>query len=73
MSLLTFRRIGAAIWFASVLCAQTSPAGHWEGVLNADGGQITVSLDLARNNKAEWVASMGVPSQNATGLVPLKT
>ena len=69
MSLLTFRRIGAAIWFASALCAQTSPAGHWEGVLNADGGGITVSLDLARNNKAEWVASMGVPSQNATGLV----
>jgi len=69
LSLLTFRCIGAAIWFASALCAQTSPAGHWEGVLNADGRQITVSLDLARNNKAEWVASMGVPSQNATGLV----
>jgi hypothetical protein len=64
-----FRGVGTAVLLASLACAQTSPAGHWEGVLNGDGGGITVSLDLARNNKAEWVASMGVPSQNATGLV----
>ena len=69
MSPRTMRGIGAALWFASALCAQTSPAGHWEGVLNADGREIGLSLDLARNDKAEWIASMGVPAQNATGLV----
>src|SRR4051812_22335210 len=64
------RRIGAVLlWLASALCAQTSPAGHWEGTFNADGRDIAVSLDLARNDNAEWIASMGVPAQNVTGLV----
>jgi hypothetical protein len=62
-------RIAAAFWFASALAAQTGPAGHWEGVWNANGRDIRLSLDLARNAKGEWIASMGVPAQNVTGLV----
>ena len=69
MSPRTMRRIGAALWFASALCAQTSPAGHWEGVFDTDGRDIGLSLDLTRNDKAEWIASMGSPPQNVTGLV----
>ena len=69
MSLRTTRRIGVVLWFASALFAQTSPAGHWEGILNADGREIALSLDLAKDAKAGWIASMGVPSQNVTGLV----
>lgn len=65
----TILRIAAAFWFASALYAQTTPAGHWEGVLNAEGREIRLSLDLARNDKAEWIASMGAPAENATGLV----
>lgn len=45
-------------------------AGHWEGELKGDGAQpIQVSLDLDRNAKSEWIASMGIPSENMTGLV----
>ena len=69
MSARMMLRMGAALWFASTLCGQTGPAGHWEAVLNANGRDIGISLDLARNDKAEWIASMGVPAQNATGLV----
>jgi hypothetical protein len=69
MSLQTMRRMGAVLWFASALSAQTSPAGHWEGVFRPEGREIGLSLDLAKNNKAEWIASMGVPAQNVTGLV----
>ncbi len=69
MSSRMMRRMGAALWFASALFAQTGPAGHWEGVLNAEGREIGLSLDLARNDKGEWIASMGVPAQNTTGLV----
>jgi hypothetical protein len=69
MSPRTTLRIAAALWFASALYGQTGPAGHWAGAFTADGREIGVSLDLARNAKAEWIASMGVPSQNATGLV----
>ena len=52
-----------------VLSQQASPAGHWEGSFTANNREIGMSLDLAKNAKAEWIASMGVPSENATGLV----
>ncbi len=64
-----FRGAGAAVLLASLVCAQTGPAGHWEGVFTADNREIGLALDLAKNAKSEWIASMGVPSENATGLV----
>jgi len=46
------------------------PDGHWEADITGDGGQrIRVSLDLAKNAKSEWIASMGLPSENKSGLV----
>jgi hypothetical protein len=60
----------APLLLASLLCAQAGPAGHWEGEITGDGPQRTrVSLDLAKNAKSEWIASMGLPSDNKTGLV----
>ena len=47
--------------------AQTSPAGHWEGVASMGPQQTRLSLDLAKNAKSEWEASMGVPAENMTG------
>jgi hypothetical protein len=58
-----------ALLLAFAAPAQTSPAGHWEGTLKGDNGDITLGLDIARNAKSEWVASMSVPAENATGLV----
>ncbi|MGD0578645.1 MAG: hypothetical protein ABSC08_06930 [Bryobacteraceae bacterium] len=66
----SLRSAGAALLFAALACAQTGPAGHWEGVLTADNNrEIGVTLDLAKNAKSEWIASMGIPSENMTGLV----
>ena len=49
---------------------EPGPAGHWEADIAGDGPQrIRVSLDLAKNAKSEWIASMGLPSDNKTGLV----
>ena len=46
------------------------PDGHWEADIAGDGSQrMRVSLDLAQNAKSEWIASMGLPSENKTGLV----
>jgi hypothetical protein len=60
----------AALFLATLLCAQAGPAGHWEAEITGDGPQrIRVSLDLAKNAKSEWIASMGLPSDNKTGLV----
>ena len=59
-----------AALFAALLCAQAGPDGHWESDITGDGPQrIRVTLDLAKNAKSEWLASMGLPSENRTGLV----
>jgi hypothetical protein len=57
------------VFFASVVGAQTSPAGHWDGTFKANDREIGLGLDLARNAKSEWIASMSVPAQNVRGLV----
>jgi hypothetical protein len=51
------------------VCAQAGPDGHWEGSFTVNNREVGVSLDLAKNAKSEWIASMGLPSQNMTGLV----
>ena len=59
---------GTALCLASCMWAQAGPDGHWEGTFKVDNREIGLSLDLAKNQKAEWIASMGVPSENAMGL-----
>ena len=55
---------------AAPLTTEAGPAGHWEADIIGDGPRTNrVTLDLAQNAKSEWIASMGVPSQNMTGMV----
>ena len=55
---------------ADQLMTEAGPAGHWEADITGDGSQrIGVTLDLAKNAKSEWIGSMGLPSDNKTGLV----
>ena len=63
------RGAGASVLFASLVCAQAGPDGHWEGSFTVNKREIGISLDLAKNAKSEWIASMGVPPDHATGLV----
>lgn len=47
-----------------------SPDGHWEADIAGDGPQrIGVTLDLAKDAQSKWIGSMGIPSENKTGLV----
>jgi len=60
----------AALLLASLLSAQAGLAGHWEAEVTGDGSQrIRVSLDLDQKAKSGWIASMGLPADNKTGLV----
>ena len=60
----------AAAPAADQLTTEAGPAGHWEADIIGDGPRTNrVTLDLAKNAKSEWIASMGVPSQNMTGMV----
>ena len=69
MSTRLLRGAGAAVLFASLVCAQAGPDGHWEGSYTVNNREIGISLDLAKNAKSEWIASMGLPPEQATGLV----
>jgi hypothetical protein len=69
MLIRSLRGAGAAVLFASLVCAQAGPDGHWEGSYNVNNRELGLSLDLAKNGRSEWIASMGLPSQNMTGLV----
>ncbi|MGD0872693.1 MAG: hypothetical protein ABSB88_24365 [Bryobacteraceae bacterium] len=65
----SLRGAGVAVFFAALVCAQVGPGGHWEGSFTMNNRETGLSLDLAKNAKSEWIASMGLPSENATGLV----
>lgn len=69
MSTRLLRGAGVAVLFASLVCAQAGPDGHWEGSFTVNNREIGISLDLAKNAKSEWIASMGLPPEQATGLV----
>ena len=53
---------------ATIAVAQTDFAGHWEGAVDVPNGPTRLALDLAKNAKGVWVASLGVPEQKITGL-----
>ena len=48
--------------------AQTDFSGHWEGTIEIPNGPTRLALDLAKNAKGAWIASLGVPEQKITGL-----
>lgn len=59
----------AILLFASFLSAHLSPEGHCEGSFTLNNREIGVTLDLAKNAKSGWIASMGMPAEKVTGLV----
>ncbi len=63
------RGAATAVLFASIARPQTGPAGHWEGTFKVNDREIGLGLDLTKNAKSEWIASMSVPAENVTGLV----
>ena len=51
------------------LRAQTAdPSGRWEGAITAQGNQIAVQVDLAKNAKGELIGAFGNPAQHIDGL-----
>ena len=61
------RYLLACGWLALAF-AQTDFSGHWEGAADVPAGPTRLALDLAKNAKGAWVASLGVPEQKITGL-----
>ncbi|MBZ5583910.1 MAG: hypothetical protein LAQ30_17200 [Acidobacteriia bacterium] len=51
----------------ALLSAQPAPrgAGHWEGVLKAPNQDVALTVDLAKNQKGEWIGTLSMPAQGA--------
>lgn len=57
--------------FVAAAFAQPGLPGHWEGTVELPAGSIgpnIIALDLARDARGAWIASLGVPQQHVTGL-----
>jgi hypothetical protein len=65
---IAFRCLMACAMAAASAVAQTDASGHWEGKVDVPNGPTGLALDLAKNAKGVWVASLGVPEQKITGL-----
>ena len=54
----------------AVVVAQpgASPAGHWEGTIQAPNQAVEFSADLAKNQAGVWIGSLSIPMANAIGL-----
>jgi hypothetical protein len=65
---IVFRYLLAFVLLAAIAVAQTDFAGHWEGAADVLAGPTRLALDLAKNAKGVWIASLGVPEQKVTGL-----
>ncbi|MGC9969414.1 MAG: hypothetical protein ABSE56_02370 [Bryobacteraceae bacterium] len=57
----------ALIVFVAVLLApaQSKPAGsgHWEGAIQLPDRELKILVDLAQNDKGEWIGNIGIPEQ----------
>lgn len=42
-----------------------APAGHWEGALQAPGGTVGLTVDLAPGPAGGWVGSLSIPAASA--------
>ena len=65
---IAFQYLLACALAAATAIAQTDFSGHWEGTIDVPNGPTRLALDLAKNEKGVWVASLGVPEQKITGL-----
>jgi hypothetical protein len=66
-----FRYLWACGCFALAVTsavAQTDFSGHWEATVDVSNGPTRLALDIAKNAKGVWVASLSVPDQKAAGI-----
>src|SRR5438874_2683507 len=53
----------------ALLYGQTvDPSGHWEGAIHAPGREVKIEVDLAKNDKGDFVAAYGNPGDNLRGI-----
>jgi len=48
--------------------AQAGLAGHWEGTLPVPSGPSQLVLDIDKNARSEWIASLSLPQAQVSGL-----
>jgi hypothetical protein len=62
------RACGCLALAVTSAAAQADFSGHWEGTVDVSNGPTRLALDIAKNAKGVWVASLSVPDQKAAGI-----
>jgi len=54
-----------AVTIVALASAQNQPAGtgHWEGAIQLPNKELKIAVDLAQNDKAEWIGNIAIPEQ----------
>jgi len=60
------RVLALALAGVAIMPAQS---GHWEGEIQTPERTFRIVVDLAKNDKGEWMGAVSVPSQNAKGIM----
>jgi hypothetical protein len=59
----------AALLLAYATAQNSSdPSGHWEAVIQAQGQDVKIEIDLAKNSKGEMIGTFAQPAQGVKGL-----
>src|SRR5687767_11675741 len=66
ISMTTLHRFCVAVLSVAALFGQsgTPGSGHWEGTLQLPDKQVKIEVDLAKNDKGEWMGGINIPEQN---------
>lgn len=57
-----------SVSFAPLALAQSpSASGHWEGAIHIPNQELAVVVDLAKNDKGEWMGTIDIPPQHTKG------
>lgn len=67
------RILAAGLLTIGVMSAQQAlPAGHYEGVMKAPDREISIALDLEKNDKQIWIGSFDINMPNAPKGLPVE-
>jgi hypothetical protein len=68
LSLGTLLVVSLLVVPGAALAQSVDPTGHWEGAITIPGSEIAFQVDVAKNDRGQWVATYSRPENSLKGL-----
>lgn len=65
------RLIGAAVLLFCFFCTARAQEGRWEGVIKTPNREVSIVVNLVRDDKQAWAGALDIAMPNAPSGVPL--